>query len=129
MSGKNTATKNAFISLFSFAQNAFMIRLSEITAKEIIPGFEAKFIHTPSMTLSYWDVKKGSVLPNHKHVHEQVTQVEEGEFELTVGGETKVYTKGMVAVIPSWVEHSGVALTDCKIFDVFSPVREDYKAM
>lgn len=106
-----------------------MIHLDEISAREIIPGFSAKFIHTPSMTLSYWDVKKGAVLPNHKHVHEQVTQVEEGEFELTVGGQTKVYTKGMVAIIPSWVEHSGVALTDCKICDIFAPVREDYKAI
>lgn len=106
-----------------------MIHLSEIAAREILPGFSAKFIHTSSITLSYWDVKKGSVLPNHKHVHEQVTQVEEGEFELTVGGETNVYTKGMVAIIPSWVEHSGVALTDCKICDIFSPVREDYKVL
>jgi quercetin dioxygenase-like cupin family protein len=106
-----------------------MIHLNDITAKEMFPGFTVKFIHTPSMTLSYWDVKKGSVLPNHKHFHEQVTQVEEGEFELTVNGETNVYTKGMVAVIPSWAEHSGVALTDCKIFDIFSPVREDYKAL
>jgi len=106
-----------------------MITLDAITAHEIIPGFSAKFIHTPSMTLSYWDVKKGAVLPMHKHVHEQVTQVEEGQFELTVDGETKVYTKGMVAVIPSWAEHGGVALTDCKIFDIFTPVREDYKAL
>jgi quercetin dioxygenase-like cupin family protein len=106
-----------------------MILLNEIAPREILPGFRARFIHTASMTLSYWDVDKGAVLPNHKHVHEQVTQVEEGEFELTVGGETKVYTKGMVAVIPSWVEHSGVALTDCKICDIFSPVREDYQAL
>jgi len=106
-----------------------MILLNEIDAKEILPGFEARFVHTASMTLSYWDVKKGAVLPNHKHIHEQVTQVEEGEFELTVGGETNVYTKGMVAVIPSMTEHSGIALTDCKIFDIFSPVREDYKAL
>lgn len=106
-----------------------MINLDDITAREILPGFSAKFVHTPSMTLSYWDVKKGAVLPNHKHVHEQVTQVEEGEFELTIEGQTKVYTKGMVALIPSWAEHSGIALTDCKIFDIFTPVREDYKAL
>jgi quercetin dioxygenase-like cupin family protein len=104
-------------------------QLADVDQKEIIPGFRARFVHTEQITLSYWDVDKGSVLPLHKHMHEQVTQVEEGEFELTIGGESRVYTKGMVAVIPSMTEHGGIALTDCKIFDIFSPVREDYKAL
>lgn len=103
--------------------------LNDIERREILPGFQARFVHTDNMTLSYWDVTKGAVLPLHKHIHEQVTQVEEGEFELTIAGETRVYTKGMVAVIPSLAEHGGVALTDCKIFDIFSPVREDYKTL
>lgn len=106
-----------------------VIHLSNIDSKEILPGFRAKFVHTDNITLSYWDVDKGAVLPLHKHIHEQVTQVEEGEFELTIAGETKIYTKGMVAVIPSMVEHGGVALSDCKLSDIFSPVREDYKAL
>ncbi len=106
-----------------------MIKIEEIVAKETMPGFLGRFVHTNSMTLAYWDVKKGSVAPLHKHIHEQVMQVYEGEFEFTVNGETKVYTAGMVAVIPSMTEHGGIALTDCKLFDVFSPVREDYKAL
>jgi quercetin dioxygenase-like cupin family protein len=106
-----------------------MINLDEIAVKEVIAGFRAKFIHTSSMTLGYWEVKKGSTLPVHKHIHEQVSQVEEGAFEFTIDGETKVYTKGMIAVIPPMVEHGGTALTDCKLFDIFCPVREDYKAL
>lgn len=106
-----------------------MIELANIDPIEVINGFTARFIHTSSMTLGYWDVAKGAVLPNHSHLHEQVTQVEEGEFQLTVNGDTQIYTKGMVAVIPPYVEHSGVALTDCKLFDIFQPVREDYKSL
>lgn len=106
-----------------------MINIDAIVAKEVVPGFQARFVHTSSMTLAYWDVKKGSSIPLHKHIHEQVMQVYEGEFEFTLNGETKVYTRGMVAVIPSMMEHGGTALTDCKLFDVFSPVREDYRAL
>ncbi|SFD58252.1 Cupin domain-containing protein [Chitinophaga sp. CF118] len=106
-----------------------MIDLSKIPFIKVIEGYKARFIHTSSMTLGYWEVEKGAVLPNHKHLHEQVSQVEEGEFQLTINGETKVYTKGMVAVIPPYVEHGGVALTDCKLFDIFQPVREDYKSL
>ncbi|WP_037327551.1 cupin domain-containing protein [Asinibacterium sp. OR53] len=105
-----------------------MININAIVAKEVVPGFWARFVHSDSMTLAYWDVKKGSSIPLHKHIHEQVMQVHEGEFEFTVNGETKVYTPGMAVVIPSMTEHGGTALTDCKLFDVFSPVREDYKA-
>lgn len=102
---------------------------NDITAKEVITGFTAKFIHTSSITLGYWEVKKGAVLPLHQHLHEQVTQVEEGLFQLTIESETKVYTIGMIAVIAPWEEHGGLALTDCKLLDVFCPVREDYKAL
>lgn len=106
-----------------------MINLSELPSINVIEGFYAKFINTPSMTLGFWETAKGAVLANHQDVHEQVTMVEKGQFQLTVDNQTRVYTKGMVAVIPPNVPHSGIALTDCKLFDIFLPVREDYKAL
>ena len=51
----------------------------------------------------------------------------EGEFEMTVGEETKIYKPGMLVKIPSNVVHSGKAITDCKLTDVFCPCREEYK--
>lgn len=53
--------------------------------------------------------------------------VVEGEFEFTLDGKTKVYTAGDIVPIPSNVPHSGKALTPCRLMDVFSPAREDYK--
>ncbi|MCK4639500.1 MAG: cupin domain-containing protein, partial [Bacteroidales bacterium] len=53
--------------------------------------------------------------------------VTEGEFELTLNGKTQVLNSGKIAVIPSNAKHSGKAITDCKIIDIFNPVREDYK--
>ena len=100
--------------------------LSAIQPKEILPGYSVRFIHTENMTFAFWDVKEGSPLPEHSHHHEQVAQVIEGEYELTVAGETKRLKPGDLAVIPSNVTHSGIALTTCKLMDVFSPAREDY---
>ncbi|XLS29853.1 cupin domain-containing protein [Flavobacteriaceae bacterium M23B6Z8] len=103
-----------------------MINLSTKNSKEIIPGFTGKFVHTQNNTLAWWDIQKGAVLPRHSHVHEQVTQVLEGRFRLTVGEETHICEPGNLIVIPPHVEHEGVALTPCKIFDLFAPARPEY---
>ena len=103
------------------------INISEIEQKEIMPGFNGRFIHGESFTLAFWKIEAGSILPEHAHVHEQSTEVIEGELEVTIDGITKVYKPGMVAIIPSNIVHKGRALTHCKVTDVFCPVREDYK--
>ena len=101
--------------------------ISKIEEKEIIKGFKGRFFHTNSFTIAFWEIEEGSVLPEHSHIHEQSTQIIEGKLELVVGGVSTVLEPGMIANIPSNVIHSGKALTNCKVTDVFSPVREDYK--
>jgi len=96
-------------------------------AKEIVPGFIARFLHTSTQTFALFEIKKGAILPEHAHVHEQISNVLEGQFELTIDGEKKVCNPGDMAVISSNIPHSGIAITDCKILDIFTPVREDYK--
>jgi quercetin dioxygenase-like cupin family protein len=101
--------------------------ITDLNTREIFPGFTGYFIHTNNQTLAFWDVTAGSAVPEHQHPQEQVVTVREGQFELTVNGETKLMDKGMTAIIPGNIKHSGIAITDCKLLDVFYPVREDYK--
>jgi quercetin dioxygenase-like cupin family protein len=103
------------------------IGFNTITPKEVIKGYHGRFIHTETMTMAFWEVEEGAIIPVHHHIHEQICQVLEGKFELTVDGEPSVYEPGGVVVIPSNVPHGGVAITNCKLMDMFSPVREDYK--
>ncbi|WP_159946854.1 cupin domain-containing protein [Polaribacter septentrionalilitoris] len=103
------------------------MRINDINPKEIIAGFNGRFVHMETFTIAFWEVKKGAEIPKHSHIHEQTTQVTEGEFEMTVDGITKIYTPGSILKIPSLAKHSGKALTDCKITDVFCPVREEYQ--
>lgn len=101
--------------------------LKKLTPREVFPGFVGRFIHSDNMTFAYWEIKKGSALPEHSHVHEQVVNMLEGEFEIILNGKINPLTTGMVLPIPSHAKHAGKAITDCKILDVFYPVREDYK--
>lgn len=101
--------------------------LSGIEEREVAPGFHARFVHSESVTIAYWRIDAASTLPAHAHVHEQVVNVLEGEFELTVGDETRRLGPGAVVIIPSNVRHGGRALTSCRLIDVFHPVRADYR--
>ena len=102
------------------------LELPAVPEREIIPGYKVRFVHSESMTLAFWTVEAGAPLPQHSHIHEQVANVIEGEYELTVEGETRVLRPGSVAVIQSNALHSGRAITDCRLVDVFHPVREEY---
>jgi unsaturated pyranuronate lyase len=101
----------------------------DIEAKEVAPGFFSKLIHTETNTINFLEVKKGSAIQRHRHVQQQCSFGIEGRFELVVDDVPQVLENGVFAIIPSNVWHSGVALTDCKLIDVFSTVREDYKAL
>lgn len=103
-----------------------MQHISEYKGRDIAPGLFGRFVHGETMTLSFVDIKKGSVLPEHKHPHEQITYIMEGELEMVIGGEKMLLTPGMVHVIPGNTPHSAVAITDVKVLDAFHPVREDY---
>jgi quercetin dioxygenase-like cupin family protein len=51
----------------------------------------------------------------------------EGELELVVAGRAHRLTPGQAIVIPPEVAHAGTAISNCRVLDVFAPVREDYR--
>ena len=100
-------------------------KLNKIEAREIMPGCHGKVIHGEKMTWVFWDIDQNAIIPEHNHPHEQIMHVIDGKIKFTFDGKTLVHGPGSIVVIPSNMPHSGVALTQCKIMDVFTPVRED----
>ncbi|SNR16177.1 cupin domain-containing protein [Tenacibaculum jejuense] len=68
----------------------------------------------------------GGVGPMHEHYHSQVTYVENGAFELTIGKETKILKGGDCFYIPPHVMHGAICKEAGVLIDVFSPIREDF---
>ena len=98
----------------------------KVELQEYGQGVKADFVHSENMTVAFWSIPEGTILPAHDHPHEQIVNLLEGEFELTVGSETERLTAGSVVVIPSGKVHSGRAVTPCRAIDTFHPVREDF---
>jgi quercetin dioxygenase-like cupin family protein len=103
------------------------IDLDQITAIDPMPGFKGRSVHSENVTVVDWQVKAGSKAAAHAHLHEQINFVLEGQFELTIGDETKILEPGITAIVPSNAVHSGIALSDCVLIAIFHPVREDFR--
>jgi quercetin dioxygenase-like cupin family protein len=103
------------------------MKIEDLEVRRMLPGTEARLVHSDRMTLAFWHFDPGTDLPEHAHPHDQITTVLEGQFELTIDGTSEILTSGHYRVIPPEAVHSGHAITACRIIDVFSPVREDFK--
>ena len=101
--------------------------IKDLTPKELAPGIIGYYAHGEKETFGYIELKKGSQVPLHSHINEQITYVIEGQLDMMIGGVACLLTAGMYHVIPSNTPHSAIAITDCKLIDAFAPVREDYK--
>ena len=103
-----------------------IVTLSGTPDFEPFEGLKGKLVHTKSQTYAFWEIKEGSILPEHKHINEQVSFVTKGELELTIDGKMTLLKKGDVAIIPPNVLHSAIAITHVELTDVFTPIREDF---
>jgi quercetin dioxygenase-like cupin family protein len=104
-----------------------ILKISDIESREPVAGATVRFVHTENMTLAYWEFEAGVPLPEHAHAHEQIVNIIDGVFDLTMDGETNRLEGGAVAIIPPNTPHSARSITECQTIDVFFPVREDYR--
>lgn len=104
-----------------------MQQIKNIIPKQLRDGVTGYYAHGENMTLGLVELKAGSYVPLHSHIHEQVTYLIEGEMKMNIGGKEYIFTPACYHVIPSNVLHDAYAVTDCKVIDAFAPVREEYK--
>jgi quercetin dioxygenase-like cupin family protein len=102
--------------------------LSHQPSKTIFPGVTITTAWGEQLMMSFvvFDFA-GAMVPTHQHPHEQMGMGLEGEFELTIGDETRTIRPGDSYLIPSNVPHSARSLKPAtRVLDIFHPIREDY---
>ena len=92
-----------------------------------IEGIRIKTLVFGEKTLmTEFRLAKGSVLPHHRHPHEQTGYLVSGRIRLIVDGNAHDCEPGDSWCIAGDTEHGAEIIEDAVAVEVFSPVREDY---
>ncbi|NOC91352.1 MULTISPECIES: cupin domain-containing protein [unclassified Ruegeria] len=75
-------------------------------------------IRSDAGLVAFFTFLKDMELPLHSHGAQWGTVVE-GEIELTIGGQTRIYRPGDSYSIPSGVAHGGTIKAGSRVIDVF----------
>ncbi|NOZ69146.1 MAG: cupin domain-containing protein [Deferribacteres bacterium] len=103
-------------------------RENNLPAKQVLEGITLKSVSGEKTMMTFFDFEPDAVIPFHKHPHEQITYIIEGEMEFTLEGVTRILRAGEGVVIPPDQEH-GARVQDkpAKAVDAWYPIREDYR--
>lgn len=95
-------------------------RLPEIDLD--IPGVRGRLLQAGDRQVVFFELEPVGAIPPHSH-GAQWGMVIEGEIELTIGAETKIYRKGDSYFIPEGVEHSARIIVASRVIDMFDEPR------
>lgn len=104
-------------------------RWNDMPREKVNDMLDRRLITGDRMMLAHVYLKKGCLVPQHRHDNEQLTYVLEGRLDFSIGedrSEKVSVGPGEVLVIPSNVWHEATAAEDTLDVDVFCPPRQDW---
>ena len=100
---------------------------SDLSWDDVEPKIRRKIMsYNEDVMLVKVAFEKGGIGTMHKHTHLQISYIDGGAFEVTIGDDTRILRDGDVYFVPSNVMHGVVCLEDGVLVDVFNPMREDF---
>ena len=100
---------------------------SDVPWEDAAPGITRQvFGYDDRVMLVKVRFEQGAIGSLHEHMHTQVSYVESGIFEMTIGDEKKLLRKGDGFYVPPHVIHGCICMEAGVLLDVFSPHREDF---
>ena len=99
--------------------------LSALDEEEVYDGVRRRTFSSAQATVNSYSFAPGGTFPIHRHPNEQITIVEEGSVQLTVGGATESLSVGAWSVVAPDVEHGITAGPDgARILAIVVPRRD-----
>ena len=101
-------------------------RWADIEPEQMNPLVTRQYIVGSNTMLARLVLKKGAHVPQHHHVHEQISHVVEGALNFLLEGKRVTVRAGEILCIPPHLPHEVLALEDSVTLDIFNPPREDW---
>lgn len=102
--------------------------LSTLELQKIWDGVHGRIVHGERITLGVIELDPGSVVPEHRHEHEQLGMCLSGSVSFRVGDQTRELGPGGTWSIPGNVPHEvQVGPEGAVVIDVFVPPRDDWR--
>lgn len=104
-----------------------IVRNDDVKLSDLGRGVSRKILaHVESLMMVEVNFIKGAVGEIHSHVHEQISYIIKGSFQVEIEGKKEIIKAGDTFYIKQNALHGVVALEDSTILDVFNPQREDF---
>ena len=101
--------------------------LNTLPVTEIWTRITARIVHSDLITMAIVELTPDGLVPEHRHINEQLGFVITGSLKFTVDGLTEERGPGDTWRILTDVPHSAVAgPTGAVVAEVYSPVRTDW---
>jgi quercetin dioxygenase-like cupin family protein len=106
-------------------------RWDDLDWEKVNDKLDRRLITGNRIMLAHVLLRKGCIVPKHRHENEQFTYILQGALHFFIGDDGKqeiIVRTGEVLHLPSNVWHEAHALEDTLDMDVFAPPREDWLA-
>lgn len=115
---------------FEMSEELLHTRWSDVPSTQLNPLLTRQYVTGSQSMFARLELKKGCIVPRHKHPNEQISYITQGALRFVLGEEgatvEKIIHEGEILVIPGNVPHSAEALEDTVDFDIFAPPRQDW---
>ena len=100
---------------------------SDIPWEELGGGLKRKIMsYDDNLMMVKVAFETGGIGALHSHFHTQMSYVESGAFEITIGDKTGTLKKGDAYYIPPNIIHGALCTETGILVDIFTPLREDF---
>jgi quercetin dioxygenase-like cupin family protein len=107
-----------------------VVKAEDVKSFNPEPGMVRQVLaHNQQLMLIRHFFEKGWVGTRHSHPHEQLVYIVSGKVHVDIDGRIFDVVAGESFVVDGGVEHQAWALEDSEVLDIFTPVRDDYKAL
>ena len=99
----------------------------QVPVEEVSPSMSRKIVTGEKLMIAKMKFKDGFVVPLHKHIHEQVSQVISGQMRFWFGENKEQVmdmSPGDVVVIPSNLPHEALMIGEVEAIDTWAPPRQ-----